>query len=161
MQNKHGVLAIPKWWNVLVLLVILMVALSPGSTVPTFAANCYGSTCTGYYAPGMGCSTTSSSGHNFGAGVYVEHRYSGNCNAEWERTTNLSGVNRYAAGSERYGCANYCYAQSVSSPAAIANGELVYTRMVGPAGATPTLSCGALSTSHISTPVTTSCIGPY
>lgn len=126
------------------------------------AASCYGSTCTGYYAPAMGCTASGGSGYLFVGGLYVEQRYASNCNSEWERTTNGSDGNRYAAGSIRYGCANYCYHQSVSSPAAIASGQVVYTPMKGPASTTPTLSCGKISTSGpISVPVTTSCIGPY
>jgi hypothetical protein len=133
----------------------------PLSTPQVFAASCYGSGCTGYNPNTMGCGADAKTGPTYSAsGVLVENRYSVTCNAEWERTTNQSGGSRYAAGSIRYGCANYCYSQNVSSPAPIANGAQVYTPMVGPDSTIDTLSCGKVSTTGpISTPVTSPCTG--
>ncbi len=139
---------------------LVIVALLPWRVLPAEAASCHGADCTGFYAPGKGCDTDAQTGpaQTFSGGNRVENRYSPTCDAEWERTRNLSGGSRYAAGSIRYGCANYCYAQSVSSPGAIANGQQVYTPMMGPDGATPAISCGQLATSGpIGTPVTSPC----
>lgn len=132
----------------------------PQSTPQVFAASCYGSSCTGYNPNTMGCGADAATGPYYitSGGARVENRYSATCNAEWERTINQSGGSRYVAGSIRYGCANYCYSQNVSSPAAIANGEQVYTPMVGPDSTIDTLSCGKVSTTGpISTPVTSPC----
>jgi len=62
----------------------------------------------------------------------------------------------------RYGCANYCYDQSISSPGTIANNSTVYTMMLAYV-ATPTRSCGIVSTSGpINIPISissTNCTG--
>ena len=75
---------------------------------------------------------------------FVETRKSTACDAKWARVTNKSGGSRYAAGSLRYGCNNYCNKQSVSSPGTISNNSVVFTPMHGLA-ATPTRSCGNVS----------------
>jgi len=128
-----------------------------------FAASCYGSSCHGYNPQTMGCSSdavTVIAGDYSGA--LVEGRWSSTCNAEWTRTKNISGRYKYAAASSRYGCANYCYHFSVSSPAKIAHGAKVYTHMVGPADSTPTLSCGRVSDyGPISTPLSYYCVGQH
>lgn len=68
---------------------------------------------------------------------------------------NKSGGNRFAAASLRYGCANYCYNQSISSPEKIASSSTVgvHTPMTAYSG-TPTRSCGRVSmTGPIPTPI--------
>jgi hypothetical protein len=130
---------------------------SPQSTA--IAAGCSGSGCTGLNPSTMGCGTGALTGpYTSSGGALIENRYNTTCDAEWERTTNQSGSSRYAAGSIRYGCANYCYDQSVSSPSAIANGQAVYTPMMGPDGSTSAINCGKVSTTGpIATPVTVNC----
>ena len=92
---------------------------------------------------------------------FVETRKSAACDAKWARTTNRSGGYRYAAASLRFGCSNYCYHHSVSSPGTIPNNTVVYTPMVAYA-ATPTRSCGIVSTSGpISIPISISNVITY
>lgn len=125
---------------------------SPYSNVS--AASCYAETCTGYNPETMGCSAdATSTGSKTQSGAFIEERLSNTCNAAWERTKNVSGSSKYAAGSEKYGCANYCYSQNVSTTGKIATGSLVYTPMKGPARTTPTLPCGRVSDSVISVPI--------
>lgn len=148
--------------RVLLCSILFLVGLwMPLSTSQVFAASCYGSGCTSYDPHSTGCDLDAVMGPSTtSGGAFIENRYSVTCNAEWERTTNQSGGSRYAAGSIRYGCANYCYSQNVSSPAQIANGAKVYTPMVGPDTTINTLSCGKVSTTGpIPTPVTTPCTG--
>jgi len=129
---------------------------------------CYGLSCHGYSPAGTQCSNDGYTGPQFtSAGAKVENRYSVHCNAEWERTTNVSGGSRYAAGSIRWGCANYCLNWSVSSPGLIANGSQVYTLMAAPdiyvppgAAGKVCINCGKVSTSGpISVPVMSPCTG--
>jgi hypothetical protein len=75
-----------------------------------------------------------------------------NCDAKWARTYNWSGGSRYVAASLRYGCSNYCYNQSVTSPNTIPSGSQVYTPMHA-YEATPTRSCGDVSISAIPIPI--------
>ncbi len=131
-------------------LLIFIAALLPYPSLKTEAASCYGSTCTGYNPDTMGCGDsayTATSGY-FGD-VIVEFRVSptgdGNCDAGWERSQNISGSSMYAAGSTRYGCGNFCYHQSVSSPSQISNYMRVYTPMVGPSSTTSIRCCGHVS----------------
>lgn len=118
-----------------------------------YAASCFNVTCEGLNPSTMGCSTgatTSGSVKILSDGgnnqSFVETRQSSACDAKWARTTNKSGGYRYAAASLRYGCTDYCYNQSVSSPGTIANLSTVYTPMHAYV-ATPTRSCGSVSVS--------------
>jgi hypothetical protein len=121
------------------------------------AASCSGSSCDGLNPDSAGCSTGA-----YTSGTYktlpdnssrVETRVNTSCNAKWARVTNYSGAYRYAAGSVRYGCANYCYSRSVSSPGTIANNAAVYTSMIA-YSTTPTRSCGKVETTGpISVPI--------
>ncbi len=133
----------------------------PQITPQAFATNCYGGSCTGYNPNTMGCGSDATLGpYIVSGGAWVENRYSLACNAEWGRTINQAGASRYVASSIRYGCTDYCYSQNVSSPSLIANGEQVYTPMVGPDNTTDTLSCGKVSTAGpIAMPVTSPCTG--
>lgn len=136
--------------------VVLTVSWVPGVYSTAVAApSCSGSSCTGYNPETMGCGADAAPGPTKTiSGKKAENRFSPACDAEWERTRNTSGSSKYAAGSIRYGCADYCYAQSVRSPAKIASGLNVFTPMKGPDSTTPTRSCGKLSDSGpISTPV--------
>lgn len=126
------------------------------------AASCTGSSCHGYNPNSMGCdadATTIQSDDYYGA--LVERRHSQTCNAAWERTKNISGSSMYTAGSIRYGCANYCYHFSVSTSSPIAHNQKVYTSMVAPHSTIPTLACGRVSSSGISTPCTYYCPGQH
>lgn len=125
------------------------------------AASCYGSTCTGLNPQTMGCGADARLGPaHIEDDFRAENRYSVACNAEWERTINTSGGSRYAAGSIRYGCANFCYSWSVTSPAKIANGSQVYTPMIGPDNIIDTKSCGLVSIlGPIGIPVFAPCSG--
>jgi hypothetical protein len=130
---------------------------------PAHAASCYGSTCENLDPNTMGCGTdaiTSGARKYLTDGgtnlSYAETRKSAACAAKWARTTNASGAYRYAAATIRYGCANYCYAKNVSSPASIANNAVVYTPMMNNYYNTPTRSCGALGTSQIYVPLSLS-----
>lgn len=120
---------------------------------PAYAASCYNVTCEGLNPNTMGCgadATTAGSRKYLSDGganqSFVETRKSNACDAKWTRTTNKSGGYRFAAGSLRYGCSNYCYNKSVSSLSTIANLAVVYTMMTAYV-ATPTRSCGVVSTS--------------
>lgn len=124
------------------------------------AVGCTGSACTGLNPETMGCGTGSLTGPSFSSGgAVVENRYNTTCNAEWARTTNNSGGNRYAAATIRYGGIRYNYGtQDVSSPGVIANGQRVYTPMIGPENTIDSLSCGSVSTTGpIGTPVWSPC----
>lgn len=135
---------------------------------PSQLHNCYGLSCHGYSPASTQCSNFASTGAQFtSSGAKVEDRYSLHCNAQWERTTNVSGGSRYAAGSIRWGCANYCFSWNVSSPGTIANNAQVYTLMAAPdvyvapgAAAKVCINCGKVSTSGpISVPVQSPCTG--
>lgn len=142
-----------RYVSILIVLTLVFTWLGFRST-PAFAAgSCKNVTCEGLNPSTMGCPAIragnvkylSDGGSNLS---FVETRQStsANCDAKWSRTTNLSGGNMYAAASLRYGCANYCYNQSVRSPGTITNGSVVYTPMHAYA-ATSTRSCGAISSS--------------
>lgn len=128
---------------------------------PAYAVGCTGTGCEGLNPSTMGCTAVRAGNLKYlsdgGANQStVETRKSTDCDAKWTRVTNASGVSRYAAGSLRYGCANYCYSQSVSSPGTIYNTNVVYTPMHGLAG-TPTRSCGQVGASGpIYTPISVS-----
>jgi hypothetical protein len=159
-----------KYSNIRMLLILtLMFTWFGFRSVPASAAgSCKNTTCDGKFASTMRCpGYTSGSvkilsdGHST-----VETRASGtsDCDAKWARTYNLSGGNRYAAGSLRYGCANYCYNKSILSPNPIAssNSVGVYIPMAAYV-ATQTRSCGSVSlVGPISIPIEiadTSCTG--
>jgi uncharacterized protein DUF2690 len=130
-------------------LFILAAILPLGLPLPNtvMAVGCTGSECTGLNPETMGCGSSSLTGPSFSSdSVVVENRYNITCNAEWARTTNNSGSNRYAAATIRYGGIHYNYGtQDVSSPAVIANGQRVYTPMIGPDSTIDSLSCGSVS----------------
>lgn len=125
------------------------------------AASCSGSSCEDLNPNTMGCSsdavTAGSAKYLSDGSSTTETRYSSACNAKWTRTQNNSGGNRYAAGSLRYGCADYCYDKSISSPAKIASGSVVYTMMLSNVYTPPTRSCGSVNKSGpISIPISVS-----
>jgi hypothetical protein len=132
------------------MIILVIVVWAPNHVI---AAGCYGDTCNGKNPNTMGCGSDARMGPQQPiSGGVAQNRWSPTCYAEWERTINLSGGNRYAAGSIRYGCSNYCYARSVTSPALIANNEQVYTPMENEVQFTE--SCGRVSTSGpISIPI--------
>jgi hypothetical protein len=110
---------------------------------------------------GCGSDATTAGSYTYSGGNKVENRQSATCDAEWERTTNLSGGDRYAGGSIRYG-AGFGNHQSDRSPAKIAHGSQIYTKMVGPDSSTLALACGKLSSTNlIPLPVEENCVGPY
>lgn len=129
---------------------------------PAYAL-CSGSGCDGLNPNTLGCgadAVTSGSVKILSDGgtnqSFVETRKSSACNAKWARTTNKSGGSRYAAGSLRYGCTDYCNNRSVSSPGTISNNATVFTPMQGLI-ATPTRSCGIVSlTGPIAIPISIS-----
>jgi hypothetical protein len=156
----------------ILVLVFVLLGLYPNSVEAHHGgSHCKGTSCNGLNPSTMGCSaTTAGTVKVLLDGVStVETRVSANgtldsqCNAKWARVRNLSTEPKYLAGSLRYGCSNYCYAQSVSSPGKVTNispNNQVFTPMQGLA-ATPTRSCGATSTSsQIAVPIgisSTSC----
>lgn len=147
---------------VFTLIWLILIALFSAPQLISRAAGCSGNDCTGLYAEPLGCGVGAQSrGATLYAGCnLVENRYSTTCNAEWEKTTNQSGGNRYAAGSIRYGT-GFTVHQSARSPALISNLQYIYSPMKGPES-TLTLSCGKLSSSGvIPIPVVENCVGPY
>jgi hypothetical protein len=118
------------------------------------AAGCVGHSCDGLNPQTMGCGSDATTGRSKDLVIgTAEHRISATCDAKWERTRLTSAGDRYAAGSLRFGCGDYCYARSVSSPAKISVGENVYTPMEGDID-TPTRACGKLLISGpISVPI--------
>jgi hypothetical protein len=144
-------------------LIIVLGTLIPSTPPHVFAASCYGSTCKGLNPQTMGCGADAKTGPAIAInGGRAENRYSQTCNAEWERTINQSGVNKYAAGSIRYGCANFCLSYNVSSPGKIAYGQNVYTPMVGPDTTIDTRSCGKTSDTGpiaVPLPINNNCTG--
>lgn len=105
-----------------------------------FSSNCVGEGCEGYDPNTMGCTVDSSSEKEISGGV-IQARRSTVCDAKWARTVNRSGVDRYAAASIWYGCADYCYNRSVSSPYLIEHQQTVYTAMTTPRNK-PVKTCG-------------------
>jgi hypothetical protein len=140
---------------------LLAAAWLPISGPRVLAAGCHGSGCHGLNPETLGCGADARTGPSLvSSGAKVENRYSLVCDAEWERTTNQSGGSRHAAGSIRWGCQNYCLHWSVRTTVPIANGQRVYTAMLGPDATVPAISCGKVSTSGpISVPVTSPCTG--
>jgi hypothetical protein len=140
---------------IIALLIIIIQMYIP---ITVHAASCYKTTCENLNPQTMGCGDDAvrSGSRKFLSDTYsyVETRYSAVCDTKWVRTTNLSGGNRYAAGSLRYGCANYCYDKSISSPDKISNNSVVYSMMAAYGNDTPTRSCGAVENSGpISIPI--------
>lgn len=123
------------------------------------ADGCSGGGCTGLNPETLGCGTGALTGpYRVSGGALIENRYNTTCDAEWARTTNQSGSDRYAAATIRYGGALYNQdSQDVSSPGTIADGQRVYTPMVGPENI-DALNCGLVSTTGpIGTPVMSPC----
>lgn len=118
------------------------------------AASCQGSSCYGYDPNTMGCGSDAAT-HSYKIITYgrVDLRYSDTCFAEWERTYNSSGSNKYGEGSIRWGDIDYSSGWfTVYSPGSFSSGLSVYTLMyaisysyypIYPAS----LNCGSLSTS--------------
>lgn len=138
--------------------------LLPLPTPEAEAATCYGSTCTGLFAgAGTGCEASSSTSFYYYGSAKWQGRISGlapgstRCNAGWTKVWHNGTVNAYVAGSTRYGCANYCYAQSVESGGnppnsqKIAPQQAVYTPMVGPNSTIDLLPCGRVNSSTMIT----------
>lgn len=152
--------------NVLLVLTLAFTWLGFRANSAIAAGNCKNVTCEGLNPFTMNCpAVTAGTVKVLPDGIStVETRVSGtaDCDAKWAKTRNLSGANRYAAATLRYGCANYCYSQNVSSPGTIASGSSVYTPMHAYAS-TPTRSCGSVSTvGPLSVPIglsNTSCTG--
>lgn len=143
----------------LLILTIFFTWLGVRSASVFAAGGCNGPTCEGKFASTMGCPAYTSGPVKVlsDSKSTVETRVSGpsDCDAKWARTYNKSGGNRCAAASLRYGCANYCYNQSISSPEKIASSSTVgvHTPMTAYSG-TPTRSCGRVSTTGpIPTPI--------
>jgi hypothetical protein len=138
--------------RILLVLTLIFTWLGARSAPVSASGGCSGEGCEGLDAGTMGCPAyTSGNVKVLSDGKStVETRASGtaDCNAKWARTYNKSGANRYAAASLRYGCSNYCYNQSISSPDPIASSGTigVYTPMHAYV-ATPTRSCGRVSIS--------------
>jgi len=107
------------------------------------AVGCTGHQFDGYNPETMGCGSDATTGRSKDLVIgFAEHRISANCDAKWERTRLTTGT-RYAAGSIRFGGANYDYHHSVSSPYTIRSGQTVYTPMEGDQDM-PTRACGKL-----------------
>lgn len=145
--------------RILLVLTLLFTWLGLGSNPAHAAGSCKNVTCEDLNPYTMGCPASRSGSLKYLPDGYsfVETRVSGtsDCDAKWARTTNMSGGYRYAAATLRYGCSNYCYTKNVSSPGTIASGQVVYTPMHAYA-ATPTRSCGVVSTSYIYVPISLS-----
>lgn len=154
--------------RILLALTLIFTGLSIKSAPASAAGSCKNTTCEDKFASAMGCPAyTAGNVKVLSDGKStVETRASGtaDCDAKWARTYNKSGGNRYAAASLRYGCSDYCYDKSISSPEPIASSSTVgvFTPMHAYA-ATPTRSCGRVSLSGpIAVPIgvsTTSCTG--
>ena len=161
MQSHHR----STWRASQLLICALMFALGVSGSIGVVqaASLCSGDTgpnpCTGKYADGAGCTATNDSDPNplLVGGAKIERRSSNVCDTKWTRVTNVSGRSQYTAASTRYGCTNYCSAQSIESGGyspyqAIPSGAVVYTTMKA-YRATPTLSCGGVSDSKITLPI--------
>lgn len=153
----------------MLLVLILMFSWFGYRSSQVFAAGkCKNVTCEDKFASTMACPAyTAGSVKILPDGLStVETRASGtaDCDAKWARTYNMSGGNRYAAASLRYGCTNYCYNKSISSSQPIASSGTVgvFTVMTAYV-ATSTRSCGRVSlTGPIGIPIsisTASCTG--
>jgi hypothetical protein len=144
MNTKVGLAR--KIVNTLLFLSLLLLGLwMPLQTSDVVAAPlCNGHECDGLNPETMGCGADALTGTSKNLSIgKAEHRISAACDAKWERTRLTSGSSKYAAGSLRYGCANYCYDRSVRSPAKIAVGQQVYTPMEGDESI-PSRACGKL-----------------
>jgi hypothetical protein len=139
----------------LLFVIVFAVGWAATQQAMTYAVGCSGSGCLGLNPDSMGCTTgayTAGAQKFLPDGVsYVETRANTACDAKWARTTNRTNSYRYAGGSLRYGCMDYCYSRSVSSPSTIAPNAVVYTAMQ-PYVATPTRSCGKVETTAVSVP---------
>lgn len=148
--------------RILVFLSVIFLGFAFLSTPPSpvhAAGNCKNVTCEGLYASTMGCPAyTAGAVKVLPDGLStVETRASGtsDCDAKWARAYNKSGASRYVAASLRYGCANFCYAQSNFSPSPIPSSSTVgiFTPMHAYV-ATPTRSCARVEVAGpIPTPV--------
>lgn len=139
-----------RYIRILIALTLIFTWLGIRSMPVSAAGLCKNVACEGLNPATMGCTAVRAGNLKYlpdGIST-VETRMStsANCDSKWTRTYNYSGGSRYAAASLRYGCANYCYNQSVSSPGTIFSGNQVYTPMHAYA-ATPTRSCGNVSVS--------------
>lgn len=140
-----------RYIRMLIALTLMFTWLGFSSSPASAAGLCKNTACEGLNPATMQCPATISGVFKYlpdGLST-VETRKSGtaDCDAKWARTFNKSGGYRYAAASLRYGCSNYCYNQSVTSPGTIASSSTVgvFTPMHAYA-ATPTRSCGNVST---------------
>ena len=154
--------------RILLALTLIFTGLSIKSAPASAAGLCKNVTCEDKFASTMQCPAYTSGNVKIlsDGKSTVETRASGtaDCDAKWARTYNKSGGNRYAAASLRYGCTNYCYNKSISSPDPIASSSTVgvFTAMHAYVS-TPTRSCGRVSLSGpIAIPIgvsDTSCTG--
>ncbi len=141
------------WFLTKILIIIGIIAIAFFSSNVVNAASCQGSSCYGYDPNTMGCGSDAAT-HRYKTITYgrMDLRYSDICFAEWERTYNSSGSNKYGEGSIRWGDIDYSSGWfTVSSPGSFSSGSSVYTAMYAisysyyptyPAS----LSCGSLST---------------
>lgn len=116
------------------------------------AATCFGSGCNGLNPNSTGCDSTAIRLYSTTSnGAFIELRKSTECSTFWARTTNVSGINRYANATLKY----YYY---TASPAPIGNGEKVYSAQRYSADGAGMYACGMVSNSPINSMVYSPCV---
>lgn len=129
------------------------------TVTPTSVAECYGSTCDGYFPPSKRCDVDAQSYlarnlyNNEGAKIgEVHYRYSDACFAQWAQIESITNDSFYAEDSIRWGDIDYTSGMwPISGQIFNSNGSL-YTHMYGVDGPVLPLAlvCGSAS---VSTPV--------
>lgn len=126
---------------------------------PTSVAQCYGSTCNGYYASSKGCQADAKiydavplyDDGNIQIGI-VRFKYSDACFAQWTQIISITNSSFYGEDSIRWGDIDYTSGFWPTSGQLLGFGKTLYTLMYGVDGPVlpPALVCGSAS---VSTPV--------
>jgi hypothetical protein len=137
--------------RILLVLTLIFTGLSIKSGPASAAGLCKNVTCEDKFASSMQCPAYTSGNVKIlpDGKSTVETRASGtsDCDAKWARTYNKSGGNRYVAATLRYGCSNYCASKYLASSSPIpSSGSVGIFTVMHAYVATPTISCGAVST---------------
>ena len=142
--------SIPKAISVLVMGILAFLLLSTVFVVR--AATCSGTGCDGLNPNTTGCDATAQNVHSTTSnGARIELRRSSECSTYWARTTNVSGVSKYANATLKY----YYF---TASPATIANNQLVYSPQKYSSNGAGMAACGQVSDSYLGSMIYSPCV---
>ncbi len=148
-----------KYLTVLILTILLVILTSfpIGGFVSRALATCSGTACDGQFPNSVGCDSPATTTYiAYPASSVLEMRHSTYCYTYWTRTTNTDSQGRsfYANATFWFSVSPYYY--SVSSGAPIAANQKVFSQQRY--SGSPFSSCGYVSGSYITGPVSSPCV---